>query len=94
MCCGVETNGWYLYRQSQWYQQFGSQVDRPVTYQGNIESQTLNLWLALCLSRCTSMTVLIILLSYYNARPVLVIAESILLPPESIVLKITECMLM
>jgi hypothetical protein len=33
MCCAVENNGWYLYRQSQWYQQFGSQVDRPLTYQ-------------------------------------------------------------
>jgi len=33
MCCGVETNGWYLYRQSKWYQQFGSRDDRPLTYQ-------------------------------------------------------------
>jgi hypothetical protein len=34
MCCGVETNGWYVYRQTQWYQQFGSRDDRPLTYQG------------------------------------------------------------
>jgi len=34
MCCGVETNGWNLYRKSKWFEQFGSQVDRPLTYQG------------------------------------------------------------
>jgi len=35
MCCGVETNGWHLYRQSQWFQQFGARDDDPMTYEGN-----------------------------------------------------------
>lgn len=32
-CCGVTTNGWYLYRKSKWFEYFGAQDSRDVTYE-------------------------------------------------------------
>jgi len=32
-CCAVSTNGWYLYRQSQWFTYFGAQDSRSLTYE-------------------------------------------------------------
>lgn len=33
MCCAVESNGWHLYRQSEWFKQFGARDDDAVTYE-------------------------------------------------------------
>jgi len=35
MCCAVESNGWHLFRQSEWFKQFGARDDDAVTYEGN-----------------------------------------------------------
>jgi hypothetical protein len=32
-CCAVETNGWYLYRKSSWFKQFGSRQEQQLTYE-------------------------------------------------------------
>jgi len=32
-CCAVSNNGWYLYRKSQWFQRFGAQDSRQLTYE-------------------------------------------------------------
>jgi hypothetical protein len=32
MCCAVETNGWYLYRKSKWFAEFGSRDEQSITY--------------------------------------------------------------
>lgn len=32
-CCGVTKEGWYLYRQSNWFKSFGSQSDREIVYE-------------------------------------------------------------
>lgn len=32
-CCAVSTNGWFLYKQSKWFQNFGALEDRPLTYE-------------------------------------------------------------
>jgi len=34
MCCAVESNGWHLYRESEWFRQFGARDDDPMTYEG------------------------------------------------------------
>jgi len=35
MCCAVESNGWHLYRGSEWFKQFGARDDDPMTYEGD-----------------------------------------------------------
>lgn len=37
MCCAVESNGWHLYRGSEWYKQFGARDDDPMTYEDQDE---------------------------------------------------------
>lgn len=32
-CCAVSTNGWSLYKQSQWFKRFGSLDDQPLKYE-------------------------------------------------------------
>jgi hypothetical protein len=32
-CCAVSSNGWYLYRQSKWFQQFGAYTGRTLTFE-------------------------------------------------------------
>jgi len=36
MCCGVESNGWHVYRGSNWFQQFGARDEESITYEGII----------------------------------------------------------
>lgn len=32
-CCAVDSNGWYLYRESTWFEQFGARQDQRLTYE-------------------------------------------------------------
>ena len=34
MCCAVESNGWHLYRSTQWFKNFGAHDDDQLTYEG------------------------------------------------------------
>lgn len=32
-CCAVDSNGWYLYRKSEWFKDFGARQEQQVTYE-------------------------------------------------------------
>lgn len=37
MCCAVESNGWHLYRETKWFEQFGARDDDQMTYEDQDE---------------------------------------------------------